>query len=430
LRVKKAFVKVLHTEINKEFINFCPYFIRRSCLVSALKLVKIIGAIVTIVVFSACSEDAPPPQATEVVVDNVSFQPYQPNTVFVGRLQAQEDVRIQAKVTGYLLSRNFTEGDLITKGALLYEIDPVQYEAGLALAKADTAKAKAAKEVADLNLNRGKELAPLGAISASDLDKITATKLQADAELQATLAQLKSAEVNLSYTSITAPISGRIGRSEITPGDLIGPDTGLLTSLVSIDPINATFQVSEALYLRREESLREQAGEGVDVPPLTVRLELSSQEIYPQSGYIDYIANRIDEATGTIEGRAVIPNAKGILRPGQYVKVILEVPYDVDTLMLPQAAVQADQQGNFVFTVGADNKVQRRNVELDARVGDLVVVKKGVEDGDKVIVRGLQKVRPGQMVKVEELSVMSAAAEKLREKKSSGLVDPMTQKGE
>lgn len=396
---------------------------------AASVFVKSVVAVAAIVVFSACSEEAPKPQAVEVVVDNVTLQPYQPNTVFVGRLQAQDDVRIQAKVSGYLLSRNFTEGDLITKGTLLYEIDPAQYEAGLALAKADTAKAQAAKQVADLNLDRGRELAPLGAISAAELDKITATKLQADAELQATFAQVKSAEVDLSYTRIIAPISGRIGRSEIATGDLISPDTGLLTSLVSIDPINATFQVSEAIYLRSEEGRRQSSGGSQDIPDLTVRLELSNREIYPQSGYIDYIANRINESTGTIEARAVIPNAKGILRPGQYVKVMLAVPYNIDTLMMPQAAVQADQQGSFVFSVGADNKVQRRNVELGARVGDLVVVKQGVEKGDKVIVRGLQKVRPGQMVKVEELSVMKAAAETLRAQEASGAADPTTQKG-
>ncbi|ARN73948.1 efflux RND transporter periplasmic adaptor subunit [Oceanicoccus sagamiensis] len=375
--------------------------------------------LIAISVLAACAEEAPKQQAIEVIVDNVVIKPYQPNSTYVGRLQAQEDVRIQAKVAGYLKSRHFKEGDLIEQGALLYQIDRAQYDASYARAKADNAKAQAAKEVADLNLARGQELAPQGAISQSELDKITATKLQADADLQASLAQLQSAEVDLSYTTIRAPISGRIGRSEITAGDLIGPDSGVLTSLVSIDPINAIFQVSEAIYLMSDERRRKQESEGREVPRLTVKLELSNQEIYPEAGFIDYVSNRIDETTGTIEARAVIPNAEGLLRPGQYVKVILEVPYDVNTLMLPQPAVQADQQGSFVLIVDANNNVQRRNVDLGDRINDLVVVNQGVEEGDKVIVRGLQKVRPGLQVTYQELSKQKAEAEALRAKQQA-----------
>ncbi len=375
--------------------------------------------LLVITLMVACSEEAPKQPVIEVIVDDVVLQPYQPNSTYVGRLQAQEDVRIQAKVSGYLESRHFREGDLIEKGALLYQIDSAQYQASYARAKADNAKAKAAKEVADINLTRGEELAPLGAISASELDKITATKLQADADLQASIAELQSAQVDLSYTKIIAPIAGRIGRSEITPGDLIGPDSGTLTSLVSIDPINAIFQVSEAIYLMSDERRRERIAEGREVPQLNVKLELSNREIYPESGYIDYISNRIDETTGTIEARAVIPNAEGLLRPGQYVRVILEVPYNIDTLMLPQPAVQADQQGSFVLIVDASNNVQRRNVDLGERIGELVVVNTGVDQGDKVIVRGLQKVRPGLQVTYQELSKQKAEAEALRAKQQA-----------
>lgn len=365
-------------------------------------------------VLAACSEEVPKAPVIEVIVDDVTLQPYQPNSTFVGHLQAQDDVRIQARVSGYLKSRHFKEGDLIEKGALLYQIDPAHYEASYAQAKADNAKANAAKEVADLNLLRGQELAPVGAISASELDKITATKLQASAEVQASLARLQSAKVDLGYTTITAPIAGRIGRSEITTGDLIGPDSGVLTTLVSIDPINATFQVGEATYLIQDEHRRKMMNDGREAPKLTVKLELSNREIYPLTGYIDYIANHIDETTGTIELRAVIPNSEGLLRPGQYVKIIIETSYNVDTLMLPQMAVQADQQGSFVLIVDSSNNVQRRNVELGDRVGHLVVANKGVNNGDKVIVRGLQKVRPGLQVTYQELAKQKTAAEILR----------------
>lgn len=363
---------------------------------------------VLLAVLCGCSEEAPIRSIPEVMVDKVRLVPFQPNASYVGRLQAEDDVSIQAKVSGYLKGRHFIEGETVEKGALLYEIDPAQFEAGLARAKADTAKARAAQQVAERNMKRGQELAPKGAISVSELDKLTGTKLQADADLEAAKAQLKSAEVDLSYTKIHAPISGNIGRSDFSTGDLIGPDSGALTSLVSIDPVKAVFQVSESVYLMSEERRRAVREDQNQLPNLSVKLELSNREIYPLAGHLDYIANRIDEATGTIEARASVPNPQGELKPGQYVKVVLELPFEVDTLMLPQSAVQADQQGSFVLTVGPDNKIQRRNVVLDTRVGELVVVKQGVEEGESVVVRGLQQVRPGQVVKVKQLSASAA----------------------
>jgi membrane fusion protein, multidrug efflux system len=339
----------------------------------------------------------------EVVIDKVRLVPFQPNTAYVGRLQAEDDVRIQANVSGYLKGRHFTEGQMVVKGSLLYEIDPAQFEAVLARVKAEMAKAKVAQQVAKKNLKRGQKLALNDSISASDLDQLTGTKLQADAEWEASKAQLKSAEVDLSYTRIIAPISGNIGRSDFSTGDRIGPDSGALTTLVSIDPVKAVFQVSESVYLIGIERLRAAREKLKELPKWNVKLELSNRQIYPLVGHVDYIANRIDEATGTIEARASIPNPQGELKPGQYVKVVLELPFEINTLMLPQAAVQADQQGSFVLTVGPDNKIQRRNVVLDTRVGELVVVKLGVDEGDSVVVRGLQQVRPGQVVRVNPL---------------------------
>ncbi len=356
----------------------------------------------------ACAKEAPPPALVEVVVDTVRLQEFKPNISFVGRLKARDDVSIQAQVSGYLESRYFTEGEMVNKGALLYVIDPAQFEARLASARATLAKANAAKQVADRNFNRGQELGPRGAISEAELDTLLAKKLEADADLQAARAGMKSAEVDLSYTKIHAPIRGRIGSSAYSSGDLIGPESGALTSLVSIDPIMATFQISESAYLisehRRQQMMTDQAElDSNRLPNIVARLEMANREFYQLSGELDYISNRIDEATGTIEARAIFPNPKGLLRPGQYVHVRLEMPSTINVLMLPQSAVQADQQGNFVLVVGLDNKVQRRNVELDNRVNEFVVVKHGVEEGEKIIVKGLQKVRPGQLVALQSL---------------------------
>jgi len=355
------------------------------------------------VFITACSKEAPPPRVVEVVVDEVIAEPYLPKSQYVGRLRARDDVAIQAKVTGYLLSRDFREGDLVEAGSVLYTIDSSEYAAELARAKADLAAAIANQANAARNYTRGEELLPKGAISQSEMDGLTAKKLEADARIEASRAQVTSAEVNLGFTRMTAPITGRIGRSKVSPGDLVGPNSGNLTTLVSIDPIQALFQVSEDTYTavvaaRMDEGLNADALRDIEVS-----LELTNGVIYPEVGKIDYFANRVDIDTGTLEARALIPNSHSVLVPGQYVRVILQGTNFLEGIFAPQAAVQADQQGSFVLLVDGSSIVVRRNVELGERFDDRVLVKKGVEEGDRVIVRGLQQVRAGMPVKTKSL---------------------------
>lgn len=364
-----------------------------------------------LVFLMACSEEAPQKPVTEVITDIVKQEPFRPTMSFVGRLQAENDVKIQAQVTGYLLSWHFKEGDIIKKGDVLYEIDPAQFKADLSQATANLASAKAEVTVSKRNFLRGKELLPKGAISASEMDKLEAAKLQADANLEGAKAKVLAAEVNLGYTKVQAPIDGRIGRSGFSAGDLIGPDSGVLTSLVSIDPMKALFQVSESIYLARSNEIAEKEAAGEEVEELVIRLELTDKSIYRHTGYMDYISNRIDENTGTLEARASVPNPEGSLRPGQYVRVLVETPFDVPTMMIPQSAVQADQQGNYIFSVGPDNKVVRKNIETGQRVDSHVVVMSGLADGEIVVVQGLQKVRPGQVVKMRSVNDKTPAAE-------------------
>jgi membrane fusion protein (multidrug efflux system) len=342
----------------------------------------------------------------EVVVDKVVLDPYQPKSSFVGRLQAIEDVSIQAQITGYLVARRFTEGEMVEAGDILYEIDPAGYEAELAKARADLAKARATKANAQRNFRRGQELLPDGNISKSEMDKLEADRLEAEAEVAAAEAKLKSAEVNLGYTQIRAPISGRIGRSVLSTGDLVSPTSGVLTTLVSVDPVHVIFQLSEATLVQIIVQRMGQPGaqnlNDIDLSDLVVRLELRNGVFYPEIGRIDYFANRISEDTGTLEARAVIPNAFGLLVPGQYVRVVIVREELSEALFVPQAAVQADQEGSFVLIVEA-GIVQRRNVVLDERVDDKIVVLQGLEEGEQVIVRGLQQVRPGQPVKMQQM---------------------------
>tara|TARA_R110002110_G_scaffold199015_1_gene409700 strand:+ start:11370 stop:12503 length:1134 start_codon:yes stop_codon:yes gene_type:complete len=359
-----------------------------------------LAALAAALLLFACAEEPPPRPVVGVVVDTVRLEPYQPQSVYVGRLVAKDDVTIRAMVSGYLLSREFTEGEQVAAGDVLYRIDPSEYAATLAKARAELAAATANQANAERNYKRGLELAPKGAISQVEMDNLTAQKLDADAKIQAARAQVTSAEVNLGFTTIKAPIAGRIGRSQVTVGDLVGPNSGDLTSLVSVDPIEALFQVSEATYIAQI-TQRVTANPSVaDLKGVEVMLELANGVVYPEVGRIDYFGNRIDATTGTMEARARIPNPYGLLVPGQYVRVTLQDTELLEGLFLPLAAVQADQQGTFVLVVDAASTVVRHNVELGDRFDDLVIVKEGVEEGDRVIVRGLQQVRPGMPVEV------------------------------
>lgn len=355
---------------------------------------------------AACEQALPPPPPVEVVVETARLIDYHPQLSFVGRLQAEADVDIQAKVSGYLLKRYFQEGETVAADALLYTIDPAGFRAELAKAQANLASAKAAEAVAERNFTRGKQLLPKGAISQFEFDKLEAARLETRASVAAAEARVTSAEVDLSYTSIHAPISGRIGRSRFSPGDLVGPTSGSLTTLVSLDPMQALFQVGEGLFLASEVQRRQYAAEQRDfggIGDIKVQVQLSDRRIYPHKGRIDYIGNRVDQNTGTIEARASIPNPDDLLRPGQYVKVMLELPVVLQVIVIPQAAVQADQQGNFAMLVRADNTIERRNVVLSERIAEKVIVNQGVEEGEQVVVRGLQQIRPEQSVTVRAL---------------------------
>jgi len=372
--------------------------------VIALRLCLVLG----LGLLLGCTEEAPPERQVEVVVDEVVLESYQPRVRYVGRLQAQDDVAIQARVTGYLKSRAFREGDVVEAGSVLYTLDSSEYEAALARARANLSAAEANLANAARNFRRGKELLPKGAISQAEMDDLTARKLDAEARIEGARAEVTSAEVNLGYTTIRAPITGRIGRSLVTVGDLIGPTTGSLTTLVSIDPIQALFQVSESTYISAISGNMEDGLDAEELKRIEVNVELANGDIYPEVGRLDYFANRIDQGTGTLEARALIPNPHSLLVPGQYVRVILQDTRLQEDLFLPQASVQADQQGSFVLVVDDNQKVQRRNVELGERMDEHALVREGVSAGERVIVRGLQAVRPGMSVQTQSL----AAAER------------------
>ncbi|NOH68118.1 multidrug efflux RND transporter periplasmic adaptor subunit VmeY [Vibrio rotiferianus] len=339
-------------------------------------------------------------QAPLVVTQDVTIIDYQPSKSYIGRIEAVEDTNITAQVSGYLEARHFDEGQMVEKGQLLYSIEPSSFEAQVASAKAALAQAKAALKKAELDHERGKNLLPRGSISQSEFDALTATLLGARAELEAANAQLKLAEVNLSYTQIRAPFSGRISDSKVSTGDLLSPSSGILTTLVSLDPVHTSFSVSERERLNL--GMDGIKGDGsAESSGVEVQLELENGEYFEHLGQLDFLGNRINTQTGTIAMRALVPNPDQKLLPGQHIKVNLRDKDAKDVIVIPRRAVQTDLEGDFAMVMTEGNVAERRNVELGPQVEQGIIIKEGLNKGDTVITQGLQRVRNGVEVRIQ-----------------------------
>lgn len=368
-----------------------------------MKLKPIVGLIVASALLAGCEDKTLQQRNTMaplVVTQEVLMLDYQPSNAYIGRVEAVEDTNITAQVSGYLKARHFEEGQLVEKGALLYTIEPSSFEAQVASAKASLAQAKASLKKAELDHQRGKNLLPRGSISQSEFDALTAGLLGAQAQLEAANAQLKLADVNLSYTQIRAPFSGRISDSKVSTGDLVSPSSGILTTLVSLDPIHTAFSISErerlALGIERIKGDGSTPSAGVEV-----QLQLENGKEYPHLGRLDYLGNRIDTKTGTIALRAVVANPDHQLLPGQHIKVNLREKQAKSMVVVPRRAVQTDLEGHFVMVMTLGEVAERRNVSLGAQVEQGVVIREGLTQDDVVITQGLQRVRNGMQVRVQ-----------------------------
>jgi membrane fusion protein (multidrug efflux system) len=339
-------------------------------------------------------------QAPLVVTQDVTVIDYQPSKSYIGRIEAVEDTNITAQISGYLKARHFEEGQMVEKGQLLYSIEPSSFEAQVASAKAALAQAKAALKKAELDHTRGKNLLPRGSISQSEFDALTAALLGAKAELEAANAQLKLAEVNLSYTQIRAPFSGRISDTKVSTGDLVSPSSGVLTTLVSLDPVHTSFSVSERERLAM--GMDQVKGDGsAESNRVEVQLELENGQFFEHLGKLDFLGSRIDTKTGTIAMRALVPNPEQKLLPGQHIKVNLRDKNTKDVIVIPRRAVQTDLEGDFVMVMAEGSVAERRNVELGPQVEQGIIIREGLEQEDTVITQGLQRVRNGVEVRIQ-----------------------------
>lgn len=313
---------------------------------------------------------------------------------FTGRVEAIDKVELRARVLGFLDKRQFTEGQTVKEGELLFVIEKDQYQAQVEQQKADVARAEAEQVNAAQQLQRGRELLRNNNISAATVDERAAREGVARAQVQQAKAALREAEINLGYTDIHAPIGGRIGRSTYTVGAFVGPESGTLATIVRQDPVYVSFPVTQRMLTE----IRRRVTEGEAAQRLVAKIRLADGKFHAHTGKISFVDVQVDRGTDTVIVRAEVPNPEGFLVDGQFVTVVIEREQPEKLLVIPSNALQADQAGTFVLAVDSENKVVvKRVVPGGAREG-YVIVQQGVNEGDKIIVEGVQKVRPGQVV--------------------------------
>jgi membrane fusion protein (multidrug efflux system) len=315
---------------------------------------------------------------------------------FVGRVEAINRVEVRARVTGYLEEVLFKEGDLISEGNPLYRIQKEQYQAAVEQAQGELEGARGAKALSQIQLERAQDLLDKQSGTAVARDQAKAADQEAGGTVMKDEANLKNAELNLSYTDITSPIAGKIGRTNITKGNVVGPDSGVLTMIVSQDPMYVTFPVSQRDLLHAREST-------LTLEDIKITLRFADGSRYDQTGHVNFINVTVDRTTDTVLARANMPNPKGDLIDGQLVRVVAELGPPEQKLVIPQAALLADQQGVYVFVV-TDGKADVRRVKPGDPSGTDVVIAEGLSGGEQVIVQGLQGVRPGLPVRAVPLT--------------------------
>ncbi len=321
------------------------------------------------------------------------MKPVTKATDFVGRVEAIERVDVRARVTGFLENVAFTEGDMVKEGAVLYRIEPESFEAAVQQARGALLQAQATFTNASAQRARTEELVRTAAASRATLDERVAAEKSAQGDVVTADAALKTATINLGYTTIIAPIAGEVGRSKLTKGNVVSPDSGVLTTIVSRDPMYVTFPVSQREFLgieRNEE--RKAAGD-----QLTVRVRFSDGSVYPETGKINFVDVSVNRATDTVTVRATLPNPKGALIDGQLVRVAVESAKPEEKIVIPQSALILDQQGVYVFAVDNGKAVIRR-LTLGAEAGPNIVVESGLKPGEMVVVQGMEALRPGTAV--------------------------------
>jgi multidrug efflux system membrane fusion protein len=349
-----------------------------------------------------------PPSDPQVTVAAVLARDVTEWDEFTGRLEAVNTVAIRPRVSGYVSTVRFVAGALVDKGALLFQIDPRPFQAEVDRLRAELVRARATVQRAQSERQRAVRLSAENAMSAEERERRASFADEAAAQVAAVEAALRAAELNLEFTRVTAPITGRVGRAIVTPGNLVSSGPGeatLMTTLVSLDPIYAAFDADEQTFLRYANG----SGRGArDARP--IHNALASDEDFPREGKLTFLDNQLDPETGTIRGRAVFRNPDGALTPGLFVRLRLSGSGRTPSTLVQDRAVGTDLDKRFVLVVDAQGTVQYRAVTLGPLVDGLRVIRTGLVEGERVIVNGLQRVRPGVKVSAEQVAMDPRAA--------------------
>lgn len=348
---------------------------------------------------TGCDDGAPkqaaaPAPIPAVTVVKVEAKDLRPSVSFSARVEALHKVDLRARIEGYLDKQTFAEGATVKTGDLLYEIEKAPYEAKVAAAQAAVAVAQARLDRTEIELKRQTTLVAKEASAQTKLDDARTARNEAKGEFDKLNAELDQAKLQLSYTEIRAPIDGRIGKSLLSVGSFVSPQSGTLATIVQQSPIGVTFPVSQRDLL----AVREKMGPDAKLDNRVVYVELGKGKRYKYPGNVDFLDVGVNTGTDAVNVRAVFPNPDGLLVDGQLVTAVVEADKAEPTLVVPVNAIQIDQSGAFVLVVNAEKKIEVRRVELLRQDSGDVAISKGLSTGDLVVTEGVQKVRPGQEV--------------------------------
>jgi RND family efflux transporter MFP subunit len=338
---------------------------------------------------------------------------------FTGRFEAVERVEVRPRVSGYISSVNFTDGSEVKKGDVLFVIDPRPYVAERDRARAQLAQARSQLVLAKSERERANKLLGQHAISQEELDTRTAGNEEAQANVEAAQAALDAAALNVEFTRVTAPISGRISRAMVTSGNFVADGQTLLTTLVSLDPIYVSFDGDEQAYLKLIKRAREAAAGATAGTRSLVRVGLADEDGYPHQGTMVFVDNALDPATGTIRNRALLDNHERLFTPGLFARIRLLGGAQHDAVLVNDSAIGTDQTVRYVLVVGAGNKVEYRPVQLGPVIDGLRVVQSGLAPGETIVVNGLQRVRPGAQVQAQHVAMREPQGDEAQPRKVS-----------
>ena len=372
--------------------------------IGKVKLIALTGLVIGVFAITGCKQHSPPggqPSAPEVGIVSITTAPVTLTMELPGRTSPRLIAEVRPQVGGIIQERLFVEGSEVKAGQVLYRIDPATYQAAYASAKAALARAEANLLPARLKEERFRELVAINAVSRQEHDDASAMLKQAEAEVAANQAVVDAARINLDYTSVKAPISGRIGRSTVTGGALVTANQAApMATIQQLDPVYVDVVQSSAELLRLKRNLANGEIKGQDAGQTKVTLVLEDGSSYPQEGVLKFSEVTVDQSTGSVTLRALFPNPEQLLLPGMFVRAIVQEGVSEQAILVPQRGVSRNPKGEaMVMVVGGEEKVEPRVIKVSRTVGDNWLVSDGLKVGDRVILEGIQKARPGTQVK-------------------------------